>query len=307
MYPKLMEFMNTKVIPLGHLGDSDDWDTGYFLQCDGGVDCEGGLFDGPRLGEAVYMHYKEEDQEKAFGILMNRSWNLATTTTLPSRFPLGSSGAENYGEAVALWDNQNVQLAPFNELSTNEGPAIKLKNMGGCNKFEIKYFDPYTLAEISTAEDNTSTGGNTMKLKDFPALTFERPYILFTVTRIGDCVPGGNGMQEQEDDLTAGQAETRDTSAQQPVEIAESIIVVPTVAKEPVTQCNVSPNPASTIVTLSCEKQWKRIDLFNSMSEQIAINLVSGNSLNFSALPSGQYYLRVTFDELVETFKIVKL
>lgn len=288
---------------MGHLGDSDDWDTGYFLQGDGGLDDDGGIFTGPRIGEAVYMHYTVEDEEKAFGIVMNRSWNLATTTTLPTRLD-STQGETDYNTQVGIWSNED--LGTFNELSTNEGPSIKLKNMGGCNKFEIKYFDPYTLAEISTAEDNTPAGGNTMKLKDFPELTFERPYVLFTVTRIGDCVPGGNGMQEENDD-TSQIEELKDNHPQANDEVSAAVIVVPTSSMTTNTECIVSPNPTRTIVTLNCEMVWNKIDLFNSVSQNVPIHWLNSNSIELSSFPSGHYYLRVTFDELVETFKIVKL
>jgi hypothetical protein len=104
---------------------------------------------------------------------MNRTWNPAT-------------GAEpwlnNTREGI-----DGAFFAPFKTIDYSYALAPEIPTIDNCDNYEIRYYDPYTLEEVGTATDGI-VWGNSIVLKNFPALTMERPYVLFKILRTGNCL-----------------------------------------------------------------------------------------------------------------------
>jgi len=241
--------------------------------------------------------------------LMNRTWNLATTTEMPARYGTNSIPPviidtlkfDEYNETVQTWNNAG--LGTFVNLSYDSDDAMKIEGMGTCNKFRIDYYDPYTLQLISSAEDMTSLFNDVLKLKDHPVLNWSRPYVLFKVERIDDCVGGIFGMQEetvdQDNQEYRGNSDTHTENS--------SLIVSSVASNQGLSTCSISPNPTSSIVKISCSLPYSKVELWDSVGNLVTVFSTEQNLFDFSLFSSGSYLLRITFENEVEIYKLIRL
>ena len=68
----------------------------------------------------------------------------------------------------------------FVEANASTEP-IKVSSMQLLRKYTIEYFDPITLEKIGSEKVNA--GGGKLELANYPALTMERPFVFFKVSR----------------------------------------------------------------------------------------------------------------------------
>ncbi|MFZ6053211.1 T9SS type A sorting domain-containing protein, partial [Halocola ammonii] len=75
-----------------------------------------------------------------------------------------------------------------------------------------------------------------------------------------------------------------------------------------VNQIEVYPNPVSDFIQIKGLRNGRKIDVFNTMGKQVS-SIVAENKteeLDFTDLAPGVYFLRISDDKGVSTFRIVK-
>ncbi|MEN9640779.1 MAG: hypothetical protein RLZZ262_2648 [Bacteroidota bacterium] len=177
MFGKVNTFMHQIILPIADLANDTTWSVDW---------SEGGnRSPNARRMEMVYMKNNTPRKFCAFGILMNRTWNPATTT------PPGLD-ADMKKSFITKWEPKfkdgidGISFMPFIEIPYRYSTAPTIESMGKCNSYVITYYDPYTLQIIHRADDDVILGSG-VRLKNFPALTAQRPYVLFTIVRNGNC------------------------------------------------------------------------------------------------------------------------
>lgn len=113
---------------------------------------------------------------------MNRTWNLITT--FHENIPLSSNMTNGeVQEYFNLVDEYVSTAFPFVEFVYDSNDTPKLPELGINNNYVILYIDPANFNLVSLGFDNSGVMGR-IKLKDFPTLTFDRPYLLFLVLKV---------------------------------------------------------------------------------------------------------------------------
>jgi hypothetical protein len=130
--------------------------------------------------EAFYLYSEQND--KAYGLLLNCSWNPRTgPARLPEYMNYDDYYYNNYMNALEDW------IPSFNEIEHSTLHDIKLSGFQPCSRYRITYFDPDNPLN-SIHIDYDGTFGNKLALKGFPTLSYERPFLLFYATRIDECL-----------------------------------------------------------------------------------------------------------------------
>jgi hypothetical protein len=154
---------------------------------------------------------------------------------------------------------------------------------------------------------NASLFNDVLKLKDHPTLTLERPYVLFKIERVDDCT-GIFGMAENNDinaiQTTSNDQRTVDTNL---TVDQTSLLIEASNFINKINKCIISPNPSENMVNINCDRPWLSIELLDGLSRKLPCPSISASGIDLSNLSKGQYYLRITFDNVVETFKVIKL
>jgi hypothetical protein len=117
---------------------------------------------------------------------MNRTWNLITT--FPENTPLSGDTTKGevkeFGMIFEKFDREDdPSYSTFVELTYDSDDTPKIDGMGINNNYVILYIDPSDFSLIGLGLDNSGAMGR-VKLKDFPTLTFDRPYVLFQVLKV---------------------------------------------------------------------------------------------------------------------------
>jgi hypothetical protein len=178
MFGNVNAFFQKIILPIADLANDTTW----------AVDWSEGRNRTPnaRRMEIVYMKNNAPGKFCAFGILMNRTWNPANQA--PQWLdPQIKKSFINDWEPQFNKGLDGVSMMPFVEIPYRFSTAPTIQKMGKCNSFVITYYDPKTLEIIQRADDDVILG-NGVRLKNFPALTAERPYVLFTIVRNGNCI-----------------------------------------------------------------------------------------------------------------------
>lgn len=178
MFNNVNTFVHQIVLPIADLANDTTW----------AVDWSEGRNRSPnaRRMELVYMKNNSPRKFCAFGILMNRTWNPANSPPQWLDSDLKKSFINDWKPQFAN-GLDGVAMIPFVEIPYRFSTAPTIEKMGKCNSFIITYYDPYTLQIIQRADDDVILGSG-VRLKNFPALTSERPYVLFTIVRNGNCL-----------------------------------------------------------------------------------------------------------------------
>jgi hypothetical protein len=178
LFNNVHRFVDEIITPIASLGTDTTWSVDW---------SEGsGRSDDARKLEMVYMKNNMSGKYVAFGILMNRTWN-------PANVPLEQNIGYNRQSFINEWEPQfkdgvdGISFMPFTPTPSKYSMAPIIPKMGQCNSFVITYYDPYTLEIINRADDDVILGPG-VKLKKYPELTLQRPYVLFTVVRNGNCI-----------------------------------------------------------------------------------------------------------------------
>jgi hypothetical protein len=178
MFARVDEYMKKIILPMADLMNDSTWTVGW---------SEGrGQKPEARRMEMVYMKNNSSDKQCAFGILMNRTWNPATAPpkelTIDQQKSFTDVWSPRFKDGV-----DQVSFMPFVDIPYKYSIAPTIADMGVCNSFEITYYNPYTLQIIQRSDDDVILGKG-VRLKEFPDLTNEVPYVLFTVIRNGNCL-----------------------------------------------------------------------------------------------------------------------
>jgi hypothetical protein len=298
-FGRVRQFFDEQVFPLGGFGTTNNWDVGY-------ANGSGNSDNAIRL-EAIYLINNEENNSKAVGILMNRCWNPASVayTDYLSEFDLEVDTSEYnkwlYEIAAGIDGVHFADSSGFIEIASNNNNPPKIPITDNCDSYSIQYFNPYTLAEISTSDDDVILG-NGIKLKDFPTLTIQLPYVLFKILRNGNCISNisendSNGANINERDVTLSNGLLNNT---------EEII---SDSQEPMEQatCVVIPNPATNIIYLNCAQAPHSVELYNTTGNALPMLLQSNGQLNISHLAAGIYYIRAIVQNQIVITKLIKL
>lgn len=144
--------------------------------------------------------------------------------------------------------------------------------------------------------------GNGIKLKDFPTLTIQLPYVLFKILRNGNCI---SNISENENVSDMTQINLK---AEEETNISGSeLSVTNSLNMSTQSQCVIGPNPATDYIYFDCGISLINVGLVSASG--VCLNLMSSSNgkINLSHLTTGIYYLRLIYPEGVELFKIIKL
>jgi hypothetical protein len=292
MMGKVDQFFKEHVFSMEGFTDTDHWVSDYAESNEGNNHA--------KWSEAVYL--RNTENHTVVGILMNRTWNTYTATAnLNTPFlwnERNSTWLNDLHQAYSgLNPDVNKRFTTFVDLPYSSNDAPKLKAMGFCNSYVIAYYDPHTLQMISIAEDDGDVTGK-LKLKHFPTLNAERPYVLFKIVKTGIC---GQNSPLLDLDSMAHYSERNE-------ELNEDLSIPVIEDNSPsIDQCLLMPNPIEANLNIQCNFSMLKLQVFDS-SGNLIFTLDKPNAHNdFSFLPPGLYSLKILGISQVRIFKIVKL
>jgi hypothetical protein len=268
-----------------------NWQPRYSVSNDG----EEGSNDA-HWSEAVYLFNTWPGNESCIGILMNRTWNLITT--FPENTPL--SGDEDEGDVQEYNSIQGKYEEPnstppfttFVELTYDSDDTPKIDGMGINNNYVILYIDPSDFSLIGLGLDNSGAMGR-VKLKDFPTLTFDRPYVLFQVLKVNqiqssnlpdDCKAIAQGLALDNTDEIVG------------IEPDLSGLSI-----------SIAPNPVHDNLYVNCPIPIEYIEIRNTFGQMVEFEFGNQEEISLKHLPAGVYFLKIYLvNQTTKTFQIVK-
>ncbi|MBX7050399.1 MAG: T9SS type A sorting domain-containing protein [Flavobacteriales bacterium] len=164
----------------------------------------------------------------------------------------------------------------------------------------VKKFDK-TSVEVSFEglDTHDTNAGGKLKLKDFPTLIWERPYVLFKIEYNGDCLFNSpiafEELQKDKNEATA-------TSLEQPDGTTQALV---TSLDDQNELCCIHPNPTTGKILLSCQNNPTIVRLLNSMGENVEINAL-GNTMDLTELADGIYIIEFSVQGKSNKMRIVK-
>lgn len=116
-----------------------------------------------------------DNDTKAWGIIMNRTWNPAT---VEQGIPKDKEGMQ------FIQNNYPKKLLSFSEISLSGNAQLIFKNFGSMDRYTITWYHPFTGQAISTSVVKTRFGKK-LKPIDGPVLNKNLPFVIFEIKRIG--------------------------------------------------------------------------------------------------------------------------
>ncbi|MBX7050395.1 MAG: T9SS type A sorting domain-containing protein [Flavobacteriales bacterium] len=241
--------------------------------------------------EAVYQFNTSPDNESCIGILMNRTWNLITT--FPENTPLGGSMEE--GEVLEYFTlvNSFAPIAfPFVEVSYEFDDAPTIDGMGINNNYVILYIDPSDFSLIGLGLDNSGAFGR-IKLKDFPTLTYDRPYVLFQIFKVNQIL--SNNIHEEYKSLIQSLA----------MEDTEDIVSIePDLNRLSI---SIAPNPVHDNLYVNCPSPIEYVEIRNTFGQIVLTTNNIQQEIFLKNLSAGVYFLKVQLvNHTAKIFQIIK-
>jgi hypothetical protein len=282
LYDKVRTFFENEVFTLPNIKTQNHWEPGYRLASSNGA----------KLSEIVYMRNNSGSHHDVIGILMNRTWNPATT--MVPDITWDDSLYRTWNRYLVDYSN-GVGLMPFVSLSYDSDDAPKIPDMGFCKSYSITYYDPHTLATISTADDDTNIAGQ-LKLKNFPTLIWERPYVLFKVQYNGDCILNSPTTNEEESFKNSLQVHGVLEQSGGLSSLVTSIGMI---------DCVIFPNPTNGIIHVQNSKPISFIQITNALGMALPLKFAN-STIDLSDYADGVYFLELGIGDEKSTTKIIK-
>jgi hypothetical protein len=101
---------------------------------------------------------------------------------IPNSFPnsiVGSEYATHFGQ---YFSGEGLAFNVYSDITFDEDDVIKIDDMGFIVHYVIRYFDAKTLIPLGTTHLTSGASGK-LKLLDFPALTLNRPIVVYSIDR----------------------------------------------------------------------------------------------------------------------------
>jgi hypothetical protein len=163
------DFFNNKIFTLpGFLSSQLDWKPGrmeFYKNRD------------HSWGEVLYMQYTGDSTACIAGAIMNRTWNPVTTVDISNWSAYDSS---DYKSIKDQYSGPGLKIHEFQTIEYSNSVAPKISSSGTWRKYTITYYNPFNGEVVGEASDVASFTGR-LKLKNFPTLTRELPFVVFLV------------------------------------------------------------------------------------------------------------------------------
>jgi hypothetical protein len=240
-----------------------------------------------------------EDKETGFWIATNEAF-AGRCTVVSSNSDAGTYALELESSEGAAKVNQNVILDANTTYTCSYRVRKVNANVGNDDK--VLVFKVLTNAGNANQTVNDGAGGyldnDAFKVKRSTLSTTEYNSASFEFTT-GDATDYYLAIALQPD------------AAGSPVLLDEISIIQGTLSKKQFKADNnfsFAPNPANNFLNLSASKNIEKVEFFNLLGQNALSAPVNGlrKEVNISNLKSGIYLMKVTIDNAVGTYKIIK-
>jgi Secretion system C-terminal sorting domain len=298
MFGNVRQFFETEVFPMGGFTEGVHWYPGRSLSNESNT---------KRL-EAVYLRYRDDGNQKAVGIIMNRLWNPATTISISDTL-IWNGDPTVKDTPLYQWnkllDAYGVQAAEegnnytiFQSIDYGNSNEPRIDEMGQLESYTIKYYNPYTLQVIHTSGDDTGLEGH-LRLKEVPELSFSLPYVLFKVENNGGSI---SNLTIIPNNAEHSNFRTTDTNNGSLVSIDEDNQTNPDGC-----DCQFYPNPVKDFLQLDCSMDNYLIEIFNAEGRGLFSIKNRNKLIQFENFPAGVYTIKLTTEKCVLIRRIIKI
>ena len=246
-----------------------------------------------KYGVSDLFYLRSPRREEAIGVIGNRTYNFYTQWDVVKcgQYIWEDISLKDEFEAKNNDISYDDEMYNFEKTAFNNNEFVRANVKSG-HCYEISYIDPFTLQTISTEQKLNAIGQ--LKL-NFPYLTGSatRPILLVKIEKVS-CF---KNQDLPEDLLTNMEMEKF------------NIEVLQCVYQDSLSGAKIFPNPASESVTiiLPFPIDFCRAELLTCTGVVIKVEEFSDKlyTLNLSNLSKGVYIFRLSYNEKVETFKLI--